>query len=91
VECLAKVVVERFQADIRMFREATDEQLRQVHVWKYGRVTVRYRFLPGMKLVEVVSVGAGRVTVGRRAHTDFFLFAILIGIVTALILSALIL
>jgi hypothetical protein len=90
-ERLAKIVVEKFQADIRMFREATDEQLRKVHVWHYGRVVVRYRFLPGMKLVEVVSVGTGRTTGRRRRPVDFFLLAILIAIVIVLILSTLLL
>jgi hypothetical protein len=92
-EWLAKIIVEKFQADIQMLQQvwSTNKHLRVDHVWQYGRVTVRYRLLPGMHLVEVLSVGTGRIAGQTGRSVDFFLLAVLVIIVAALILATFVL
>jgi hypothetical protein len=58
-EMLAKAVVEKFDADLRVHpgggaaSQLSDSVER---VWEYGRVSVRYRLLPATQQVEVLAV-----------------------------------
>src|SRR5258707_14975756 len=85
---LAQVVVEKFHSDLQMLRQDWSIHDHLDHVWQCGRVTVRYRLLPGMHLVEVLSVGTGQIagqTGKARRSVDFFLLSVLVIVVAAAI------
>jgi len=58
-ELLAKAVVEKFDADLRVHPQgwsASRLSDKVEQVWEYGRVSVRYSLLPATQQVEVLSV-----------------------------------
>jgi hypothetical protein len=67
-EWLATVVLEKFDADLQMLhyhREAQSD-----HVWQFGEVTARYRLMPGLHLVEILSISQGNPQPVWQAHGD---------------------
>src|SRR5436190_21733962 len=68
-ELLARAIVEKFDADIRVHPgglSASELSDGVEQVWKYGRVSVCYRLLPGAHQVEVLSVTEVTVPAQRQ-------------------------
>jgi len=57
VERLAKAVIEKFYSDIQLhpIEWPTSERLPSEHIWQCGQVELRYRLIPAMQQVEVMS------------------------------------
>jgi hypothetical protein len=75
-ELLARALVEKFDADIRMHpggcsTSTLSDKVEQV--WEYGRVSVPYRLLPDTQHVEVLSVYETRRVSGLRQWGLYFL------------------
>lgn len=82
---LAGFVSNKFEAHLSMIHKewSSSHHLRKDHVWQFGQVIVRYRFLPGNRFVEVLSVSAQtgaaqRVASRRFGRTDVLLAVILV-------------
>ena len=57
-ERLAKAVIEKFYSDIQLhpLEWPTSERPPSEHVWRCGQVALRYRLIPAMQQVAVLSV-----------------------------------
>ena len=59
-EGLGKAVIEKFYSDIQLhpLEWPTSEIPPSEHAWRCGQVELRYRLIPAMQQVEVLSVAA---------------------------------
>jgi hypothetical protein len=86
-EWLAYFVVEKFQTDIRILQHdwSNNKSFGKELAWQYGKVIVRFRLLSGLRMVEVLSVGAEQIAGQTWGRVDIFLVTVLVIIFGALV------
>lgn len=82
-----RIVVDGFCAEVLLVGDATSQQRRQTRIWSFGKVVVRYRFVAGSNLVEVLSVEKQTKARQLNDKTKLLLTVLAVLIAASLIVS----